>query len=224
VSIQAVREIPQQLPPARLFLDDVDAITTILSEAQKGSGESVVPVKYKVKGKFICDTLSDLKKLGGAVTDFEVKVGRNRWTLSRYYSGWDVWTADPEITLATYAKLLRVFDNRKMMLNTAVRDLPVWSIPLAIFTVMAVADLFGRWSVHHRQAPLVFGILLSGIVTGLYLLFLKHSVVELRYSHEDRSLYEALKASNPLAVAVVAAIAGAVVTVVIEQLFKWLWP
>lgn len=126
MSVQTVRQIPEELPPAHLFLDDVEEITKILFEAQKESGESVVPVKYKVKGKFICDTLSDLETLGGAVTQFEVRVGKNRLNLSRYSSTWDIWGADPEIRLATYAKLLRVFESRKMKLKAAVRDLPSW--------------------------------------------------------------------------------------------------
>ena len=82
VSIETVRNIPEHLPPARLFLDDVDEITNILFEARKASGESALPVKYTVKGKFICDALSDLKTLGGAVTEFEVRVGNNRLSLS----------------------------------------------------------------------------------------------------------------------------------------------
>jgi hypothetical protein len=221
VSVQTVREIPDQLPPARLFLDDIDEITKILFEALEATRESVLPVKYKVNDKFICDTLSDLKAFGGAVTQFEVKVGNNRLTLSPYASRWDIWGGGPEIRLATYGKLLRLFEARKMKLKAVIRDLPLWSLVFWYAGLLAAGYWGGAWMVHHRA---VVGALLLGMSVAVYYLFSRHSVVEFRYSHEGRSLSEALKSSNPVALAIVAAMAGAVMTVLVERLFKWLWP
>jgi len=246
VSVQTVREIPKDLPPACLFLDDIDEITKILlesSEAEELSLSAAEPrvIQYKIKDKFTCDALSDLQALGGAVTQFEVAVGYDRLMLNRNMSRWYIWSTNPEIRLATYAKLVRVFEARKLKLKAGILDLPglsgfVLSIPIAasLYLVMALAVAAGAGSVHGKTIAEVLSgrkgevalasALLFGTIAAWSYLLLSHSVVKFRYSHEDRSLYQALRSSNPLLVAVVAAIAGAVVYAFFERVFKWLWP
>ena len=61
--------IPTQLPPAKLYLDDITEIWQILTDSSPDDCRASF-----VAGKSKCDTLDDLKDLGGRTTHFVMDI------------------------------------------------------------------------------------------------------------------------------------------------------
>jgi len=69
VAIQSFpQSIPSELPPAKLYLDDITEILQILTDSNTDCQASFVAGKSK------CDTLDDLRDLGGRTTHFVMHV------------------------------------------------------------------------------------------------------------------------------------------------------
>ena len=62
------QSIPSELPPAKLYLDDITEILQILTDSNPGCQASFVAGKSK------CDTLDDLRDLGGRTTHFVMNI------------------------------------------------------------------------------------------------------------------------------------------------------
>src|SRR6266853_6484160 len=66
------QSIPTKLPPAKLYLDDINEILQILTDSSADCQASFVAGKSK------CDTLDDLKELRGRTTHFVMNISSPR--------------------------------------------------------------------------------------------------------------------------------------------------
>jgi hypothetical protein len=159
-------KIPDTLPHAHLYLEDVQEITNILLEAT-----APVITRFREEAKVVyrtgdlqTDSIDDLRALGGSATDFQVSVGSrslyNSVQLRRHL--------EPQIRLysmgqqeccAAHAKLEAIFDHRRLTIKNAIFRGPRWN---AIFCLPE----WLKWLAY--VAILVFPTLLSRVVAHIH--------------------------------------------------------
>src|SRR5246127_69630 len=155
-------KIPDTLPHAHLYLEDVEEITNILLEAT-----AAVLTKFHEKAKVVyrvgnlqTDSIDDLRTLGGSTTDFQVSVGsRSLFNSVQLRSH-----LEPQIRLyslghqecwAVHAKLEVIFEHRRLTIKNAIFGGPWWN---AIFRLPGGL----KWIVY--VVILLFPGLLSAVV------------------------------------------------------------
>jgi hypothetical protein len=127
-------KIPDTLPHAHLYLEDVQEITNILLEAT-----APVLTRFREEARVVyragdsqMDSIDDLRALGGSATDFQISVGSrslfNIVQLRRHL--------EPEIRLyslgqqecsAVHAKLEAIFEHRQLTIKNAILRGPWWN-------------------------------------------------------------------------------------------------
>lgn len=136
--IAKIREIPRDLPAARLYLDDIEELTEILLEAFKPTAAARfhpedVCVKYSFGGKLRGDasttSINDLKSVGGSSSYFYIHVGQ--WGPKLSIQG----ILPPDLSLAAlpenearavYQKVESVFRHRELGLKNFLTSIPSW--------------------------------------------------------------------------------------------------
>jgi hypothetical protein len=151
------RKIPDTLPHAHLYLEDVQEITNILLEATAPvltQFHEKAKVVYRV-GDLQTDSIDDLRTLGGSATDFQVSVGSRSLFNSVQLRG----HLEPQIRLyslgqqecrAVHAKLEAIFDHRRLTIKNAIFRgrwnaifrLPGWLKWLAYVVILMLPGLF----------------------------------------------------------------------------------
>src|SRR5258705_5660986 len=117
--------IPTQLPPAKLYLDDITEIVQILSDSNADGQTSFVVGGSK------CDTLEDLKELRGRATHFVMNIsapGKHQsleLTSSTTRIHIDE-TGDQLVAWSKYVNVAAIFERRKLKLKSAVRVVAPW--------------------------------------------------------------------------------------------------
>ena len=123
------QSIPTRLPPAKLYLDDITEIVQILTDSSADCQASFVAGTSK------CDTLEDLKDLGGRATHFVMNVsspGKHQ-TLELTPSSSRIHIHELGDQLPAWSKYVNVaaiFQKRKLRLKSAIRAAG-W--PMAVF-------------------------------------------------------------------------------------------
>jgi hypothetical protein len=224
VAIRQNRETPSDLPAAHLFLDDIEEITEIVANLLGSGVNKPDPstIKYSV-GDRECDTIDDLKKIGGKTKNFGIQspngfliVGaRNTFYTLFSEEHWDA-----------YGKVRTIFQHRSSRLLNVMNDarLPTsgvfilsFALPLFLLSLMKVR------SSSLYLSEVVWTILLITIWSQFVN---KHSVVELRYFDEAKN--QRSKEIRPLVWgiwgAVIGGAVGSIITVLGERFVKWLFP
>jgi hypothetical protein len=225
VAIKQIRSSPHELPAAHLFLGDVEEITEIVANLVGAGVNKPDPstIKYSV-GDRECDTVGDLKKIGGktkkfgieAPTGFLIVGSRNSFYTT--FGGEESWTA--------YGKVRAIFDHRSSRVLSVMNDanLPTsgvfvlsFALPLFLLALMKVR------SSSLYLSEVLWLVLLIAIWSQL---INKRSVVELRYFDEANS--QRSKEIRPLVWgiwgAVIGGAVGSIITVLGERFVKWLFP
>ncbi|HYK48205.1 MAG TPA: hypothetical protein VEU94_00655 [Terriglobales bacterium] len=214
------QSIPTQLPPAKLYLDDIDEIVQILTESDTDCRTSFVAGRSK------CDTLSDLKDLRGRTTHFvmDVSSAGKHQTLELTPSVTRIHIYEIGDQLAAWSKYVNVaavFERRKLRLKAAVRMLGSWM--LAGFWFLAVAVWMfvphpARSISIYELTELLTGVLLVAAVA--YYFASSHSVVYLRYpqrSHASRWLEDH---KPEIIVGFICALMGGIATRIVEKAWR----
>ncbi len=161
-------KIPDTLPHAHLYLEDVQEITNILLEAT-----APVVTRFREEAKVVyragdweMDSIDDLRTQGGSATDFQISVGSrslfNSVQLRRHL--------EPQIRLyslgqqecwAVHAKLEAIFDHRQLTIKNAIFRGPRWNAILRLPGWM-------KWVAY--VAILFFPTLVSRVVAHIGLL------------------------------------------------------
>src|SRR6201981_3667316 len=127
-------KIPDTLPHAHLYLEDVQQITNILLEATAPvltRFHEEAKVVYRA-GDLQMDSIDDLRALGGSATDFQVSVGSRSLYNNVQLRG----HLEPQIRLysmgqqecwAVHAKLEATFDYRRLTIKNAIFRSPWWN-------------------------------------------------------------------------------------------------
>jgi hypothetical protein len=133
--IHKIRDrIPDTLPHAHLYLEDVQEIANILLEAT-----APVLTRFREEAKVVyragdsqTDSIDDLRTLGGSATDFQVSVGSRSLFNSVQLRG----HLEPQLRLhsmgqqecwAVHGKLEAIFDHRRLTIKNAIFGGPWWN-------------------------------------------------------------------------------------------------
>jgi hypothetical protein len=215
--------IPNELPHARLFLDEIKAIEEILkTELGRSSPTGIASVKYLLNGETRCDSLEDLEEIGGSVEKFglEVTIEReNRYGETASFDIGDVarvWTQQlpSDVRWAIYGKVRNILFARRLklsyVLNTFSNEMQgvIWAIGtmagLGAGTLVIIRVLSSIFHpVHHISfAPLgvvaAFAALLSLLVflanrKGRVYLYYHHSIERERRLHRKSIILDLIK-------------------------------
>jgi hypothetical protein len=232
--IKRIKELPTELPPARLYLDDVEGLVDIFREAaahqswEPLGGEAQPRVSYQI-GEYTCDTIDELRSLGNEAANFRIAVGKRggykvQITVERLFSSVSSFGISEEEQWAVYAKVRAVFENRSVRWKSVLHGIPWWLWLTAILLMNVLGIVSGRkpasvalrgWDVASALAILTLLVLL------VYEGYFKSVVLVLRYSHESKDRLSTLKSWGPY---LLAGVLGAVGTKLVEKIFQLLWP
>jgi hypothetical protein len=212
--------IPSQLPPAKLYLDDIGEILQILTDSSADCQASFVVGKSK------CDTLDDLKDLRGRTTRFVMNIsapGKHQ-TLELTPSTTRIHiheTGDQLPAWSKYVNVAAIFEKRRLRLKSLVRTLAPWvfaglwlvAVALWIF-VPPVARPISIYKLPH----IATGFILA--VAVVYYFVSSHSIVYLRYPQRV-GVGRWLEDHKPeIIVGAVCAVLAAIATLVVEKGWK----
>jgi len=184
----AIRQLKKQveLPPAHLYLEDIEEITGLLAADAKNKWhvpEEHIRMGFTI-GKKQCDSLEDLKTLGGTWREFEAEVWKESFRVST--SGVVVSSFDEG---RTFDYVLRLMTARRSSVRSALRKLPLWAAilwPNLVVIVTVNTALMKVW----KQAFFV-GLVIPAII-GFWAIS-AHTIVELRYSHEPSPKFQVVR-------------------------------
>jgi hypothetical protein len=214
------QSIPTKLPPAKLYLDDITEIVQILTESNEGCQASFVAGKSK------CDTLDDLKDLGGRATHFvmEISAPGKHQTLELTPSSTRIHIHEIGDQLPAWSKYVNVaaiFEKRKLRLKSAARAVG-WRIFAGLWLLTVALWMF----VPHALKPvpvyqlprLATGIVIAGAV--LYYFVCSQSIVYLRHPHRSGARRWLAEHKPEIIVGVICALMGAVTSRILERVWK----
>src|SRR6201982_3400823 len=167
-------KIPDTLPHAHLYLEDVEEIADILLEAT-----APVLTRFREEAKVVyraggsqTDSIDDLRTLGGSATDFQVSVGSRSLYNTVQLRG----HLEPQIRLysmgqqecrAVHAKLEAIFDHRRLTIKNAIFRgrwnaifrLPGWVKWIAFVVILMLPGLFSAVMrhIHSLSSVLLLG-------------------------------------------------------------------
>lgn len=241
--IVKTERVPSDLPPAVLYIDDIEEILRIFrgpGPQLEGpvSGEPEETLSFEL-GNQICTEISDLEKIGGATANFVIRFaivrpGDDRifhLRIDRVSTGWVFAGLGEEDSWRVYRRLKALFDLRKRKWRAFVEDFR----SLALLTASAMLGLVSILGIVLRQhiefKPFVrpgFWIPAAFVFLFVYLTFKNHSVVLLRRRPARATLGDMIRRNEvwlaAILGAVVGAVAGSAATVVAERLIRKWWP
>jgi len=150
MAIRKIHELPNELPHARLYLDDIEEISKILLEACSASlkkfGEEL-NIVYTI-GDSQMDSIEDLQTRGGSTTALEIKVGK--WgSAGVHFRGIlkptiALYSLERDQAWAVYAKIKSIFDRHQLRFKNAVANFPTWlNVALYFVIVLGLPFLIG---------------------------------------------------------------------------------
>lgn len=126
--------VPRDLPPARLYLDDISEIAelfkeVLVKEARPGENEPITTV-FSVDDK-VCDEVQELAKIGGVTHNFELQIQKGYKQLSLYVkdygSRWEPMLLSDGVKWQTHGHLENIFSARKLSFWNRVMHIVVQS-------------------------------------------------------------------------------------------------
>jgi hypothetical protein len=217
--------IPDDLPAAHLFLEDIEQLERIFSEMAPATerGRERGPIHYTVDKSTSCDNIGDLQKLGGKHHQFEmgfVDLGVTFSAFGTRLRAWDVRDADK---WRLYGKVLAIFRQRPRRLRIAGDYLPWWAGTLLAYAFLyppffVLSPLIKKYGNPVYWTTLAIYYFVAGMVVSK--LGFRHSIVELRYAHEATTFRERWKAVQPYILVAMGALAYALA----ERIVKAIWP
>lgn len=138
MTITERHQIPDELPPARLYLDDVEDIAALFARAADPEG---TPTTVYSAGKFDCTAIEDLKQLGPRSARFgiEVRTADSLVALLRADRFQTFWIYGPAMrkgdAFKVYGQPQAIFELRKIRWKAALLSMPFW-LPAIIVLAM----------------------------------------------------------------------------------------
>ncbi len=214
------QSMPTKLPPAKLYLDDVTEILQILTDSNPDCQASFVAGKSK------CDTVDDLKDLGGRTTHFVMHIsspGKHQ-TLELTPSSTRIHIheiGDPLPAWSKYVNVAAIFEKRKLRLKSVVRAVG-WRIFAALWLLTVALWMF----VPHALKPvpvyelprLATGIVIAGAV--VYYFVSSQSIVYLRFPHKVGAGRWLAEHKPEIIVGVICALMGAITSQILEKIWR----
>lgn len=216
-------EIPDDFPPAKLYLDDIAEIVAIFRE-----DDTDAKVEFIV-GNQKCDDLTDLRKIGGHQTRLEIKCeGQKNWerlTLSPHVSNNSISVSgSAKRKLWVINRVQEVFRRRRISGFRRFRWLWLFGF-LALASEIGLPILLRHTALKDNSALLVITIwcVMSGAATGYFGVGMspKHSIILEDYA-EKQGFFRRYK--DQLALAAIVGLIGTVIGAVITQAVHKIFP
>lgn len=222
-----------ELPPAKLYLDDVREIVSILT---RSGAPSEFSVSYLVDS-LRCDTIEELQQIGGRTTHFRIDVTENpgesgipssapslhSWLRIESVASYLALSCSSEGEFWTKrGEVLEIFESNSIpwrrALQGALKRIPLW----VVGTLFLILFLVRSTPLSERSIHLSLWALAAALFLGvaLYLSLFRHSVVVLRYAHEHGTRKWLRANSAQILFLIAAAILGAIAKGVVDHL----WP
>ncbi|MGB8478849.1 MAG: hypothetical protein WCE63_08410 [Acidobacteriaceae bacterium] len=202
----AIREVPRELPHARIFLDDLFEVETILRESYaKLPNASPIGFEYTIDGRIKLTTHEELKEHEGYSSNFYLYVVGN----SRYFGSSTVLSisrfSNPEFTppydlkdqnWEIFGKVAEVFKTREDKFKNAIMSLPFWLSWMLLPAMVACAILANLKAVTQYVDPRAFYsaqlLLLIGYLVAFYEVFRRNRIY-FRYARQDQKARDAAR-------------------------------
>jgi hypothetical protein len=214
------QSIPTKLPPAKLYLDDIAEIVQILTDSRADCLASFVAGRSK------CDTVDDLKDLGGRLTHFVLDIsspGRHQ-TLELTTSSTRIHIHEIGDQLAAWSKYVNVaaiFERRKLRLKSAVHAVR-WPIFAGLWFLTLAFGMSVRYALKpvsiYEVSYLVTGIILAAAV--VYYFVSSQSIVYLRYPHKVGAGRWLEEHKPEIIVGVMCSLAGGIASQIVGKIWK----
>jgi hypothetical protein len=206
-------EVPDEFPPARLFLEDIEEIIHILVEAVENPKEPRTPPPVDTKTKVtittkdkICDEVDELREIAKKTDQLFVSVERTgrdtislRFTKSGAYLVLSLYTRDERLRM--FHKLSPIFKRRNRWLATLVQS--HHALFGALSTLSYFAAIIPVVILLNRNVPptmsIVIGLLSAAIIITFFATGFHHSMVILRRSSEPSAIRQELLQRFPIA-------------------------
>jgi hypothetical protein len=214
LTITEIRQIPDDLPPARLYLDDIEQIVALFAEAADSETTKAV---FSVDN-FYCTTIEDLQQLNRSRSSrfrIGVTAGRILVGVLRVAPHQTFWFYGPamkeENIFKVYGQLQALFEVRKIRWKAWFLSTPVWLVVPAMLVALVVDAIgYATEKASHPNRFLVIAALSLPIAIWMtYKTWVQHSVVEFHRVHEPHGIRRRLAEWKPYIIAVTAAIIGA---------------
>jgi hypothetical protein len=236
--------VPSDLPPANLYLDDIEEVLRIFRALGQPSEAENSEVRhqrvYFDLGDEVCDDISDLEKIGGRAAFLTVRLimtgphFRQEFGLriDRVSTSWINLGSEEENEWKAYRRLKALFDLRKRKWRAFVDDFRALTL-LATGGMVALLSLVGvvlRQHVAVKPSITITPVWISALFAALFvfLTFRNHSVVQLRRRPTRATLGDMIRRNEVWLAAILGAVAGAIAggaaTVVAERLIRKWWP
>jgi hypothetical protein len=214
------QSIPTRLPPAKLYLDDISEIVQILTDSSADYQASFVAGKSK------CDTVDDLKDLGGRATHFVMDISSSgkHQTLELTPSSTRIHIHEIGDQLPAWSKYVNVaaiFERRRLRLKSVARAVGWW-IFAGLWLLTVALWMFAPHALKpvpvYELPRLAAGIVIAGAV--LYYFVSSQSIVYLRYPHKIGVGRWLAEHKPEIIVGVVCALMGAITSQILERVWK----
>jgi hypothetical protein len=124
------KEVPKDLAPARLYLDDLEMVIRVFQEAKESETEKVEsqPVlKFELEGQE-CTELADLPKITEITKNFSMEVTMPGFSaflrISPHSTYWDTFALEKKEEWFLHSRLEPIFQGRKRLLVAFAHKIP----------------------------------------------------------------------------------------------------
>jgi hypothetical protein len=232
----SVKQAPETLPPARLYLDDLEHVIQIFRETPNAHGTEPESVTFQL-GSTSCNEFGDLRKLGKKPSALSMTVEHSngfagRLEITPQGARWWAVGQTTDEAWATYRKLEALFQSRRpRMLPSTAEALTIQAISIAgvilYFTVSSFRP-FANPLAKIPEALKIPAIIITGLAAFPLALAVSRRLVPqqtltLRYSWEEAELREGRRFAVSVATisATLGLIAGLVLDALVRKLLHW---
>ncbi len=169
MTTEHIREVPSDLPRARLYIEEISEIEKIITNVlDAAAGASF---EYVIEDTLRITTLDELLSHGGNTTRFELVLVTSsyshpiRQSLLRFKAG-TFWNEAPRFSCPydlkdrefdLYARVLSIFQGRQLRIANALQELPSWIIgPVEMLPIMLLLPQLDAVQFGHPKLSLLF--------------------------------------------------------------------
>jgi hypothetical protein len=234
-------DIFHPLPPARLYLDDLEKVVRILVEAIENRKEEAdrrdesarTKVTLTVKG-LACDEVKELKDIAKKTTELNLKVergwgGQSSLTLNTYYSAVTLIGFTREEQLRVLDQIAPIFKLRNLWFATLYYSNKTFR--QVLFPLFSVALAIAAWTVPFNKVTplklrvavmLPFLVLNATVFVVIVTTAFRHSTIILRYSSERSAIRQEMVSKGiPIVVASILSFILGLLTLYLKHKY---WP
>lgn len=147
MSVRVISEVPDELPHAHLYLDDVEEVCKLVSKTLVKNDNESCKVEFST-GELVFDSVDDLLSHGGGSSKLTIQLrcGYRQYSV-KFHSVFEPTIYDSSLdssdAWALYGKVKAIFERRQYRLKNALFALPGW-LKLSFFpSAWIVFDILG---------------------------------------------------------------------------------